>query len=159
MNIDQLDNLKSRSCWTKTCLETIHIEHCDVHLTRAEDYWSWYVTYALIILVIVVTTAAPVMQSVASFLFANFYRRYCMCWLLLCCNSLLTQIRKGVAWIWGDYFELFLLSQGGNEYCITNKTELLPMQNMAIIYNFCLHSGKKIVLMRTIIVIRCVTMM
>ena len=33
------------------------------------------------------------------------------------------------------------------------------MQNMAIIYNFCLHSGKKIVLMRTIIVIRCVTMM
>ena len=30
------------------------------------------------------------------------------------------------------------------------------MQNMAIIYNFCLHSGKKIVLNRTIIIIRCV---
>ena len=33
------------------------------------------------------------------------------------------------------------------------------MQNMAIIYNFCLHSGKKIVLIRTIIVIRCAKMM
>ena len=33
------------------------------------------------------------------------------------------------------------------------------MQNMAIIYNFCLHSGKKIVLIRTIIIIPCVTMM
>ena len=37
--------------------------------------------------------------------------------------------------------------------------QLLPMQNMAIIYNFCLYSGKKIVLIRTIVVIRCVTMM
>ena len=47
------------------------------------------------------------------FLFANFYGRYRMCWLFLCCNSLLIQIRKGVAGIWDDYFELFLLSQGG----------------------------------------------
>ena len=38
-----------------------------------------------------------------------------MCWLLLRCNSLLTQIRKGVAWIRDDYFELFLLCQGENE--------------------------------------------
>ena len=37
--------------------------------------------------------------------------------------------------------------------------QLLPMQNMAIIYNFCLYSGKKIVLIRMIIVIRCETMM
>ena len=33
------------------------------------------------------------------------------------------------------------------------------MQNMAILYNFCLHSGKKIVLIRTIIIIPCVAMM
>ena len=25
VNISQLDNLKSRSCWTETCLETIHM--------------------------------------------------------------------------------------------------------------------------------------
>ena len=35
MNISQLDNLKSRSCWTETCLETIHIEHCDRCSLRA----------------------------------------------------------------------------------------------------------------------------
>ena len=35
MNLSQLDNLKSRSCWTETCLETIHIEHCDRCSLRA----------------------------------------------------------------------------------------------------------------------------
>ena len=65
-------------------------------------------------LVIVDTTAAPVMQSAALFLFANYFSRYRMCWQLLCCNSLLTQIREGVAWSWDDYFELFLL-RGENE--------------------------------------------
>ena len=31
------------------------------------------------------------------------------------------------------------------------------MQNMAIKYNFCLHSGMEIVLIRTINIISCVT--
>ena len=44
--MSSLDILKSRSCWTETCLETIHFKHCDVHFVWAEEYWSWYVTYA-----------------------------------------------------------------------------------------------------------------